>query len=206
MIAVAFVVLVPVRAWFKARLVEGTETRRQVVGKQLILYIGVLLLILGFIQTFGLPADATMKGQAYVGFFPVENPFGFGAGVTLFALGAVLILGLRPVALRNELAATIRTMVGVVADAPESIRQEFAERRVAVLCRMPEAQRDFHVRCMLEGLRTLPDDQGISMRQTMMELLLKRPSEERVAFMRSMDKVLFGLGATPKQKSRRAAN
>jgi len=204
LIFVAFVLLVPVRAWAKTRLVEGVESRGQLFGKQLLLYAGVVILVLGYIQTFSLPKDATVTGQSYLGFYPGENPFGFALGVILFGLGAVLILGLRPIALRNELAATIRTMVGVVADAPERLREGFVAKRVAVLCRMPEAQRDYHVRCMLEGLQVLPEEKAMAMRGKMMEALLRRPEEERAALMRSMDKVLFGSDGRAKKKKRQA--
>lgn len=114
----------------------------------------------------------------------------------------ILILGLRPVALRNELAATIRTMVGVVAEAPERLREGFVARRVAVLCRLPEAQRDYHVRCMLEGLQVLPEEKALAMREKMMEVLVQRPEAERVPLMRSMDKVMFGSGSQS-QKAKR---
>lgn len=204
LLAVAFVLLVPVRAWVKTRLAEGAETWPQLFGKQALLYLGVVTMILGFIQTFNLPQDATMTEQRYLGFFPSANPFGFVLGATLLGLGAVLILGLRPLALRNELAGTLRTMVGVVADVPEPSRTDFMARRVAVLCRMPEAQRDYHVRCMLEGLRALPEERAIALRQKMMELLLQRPEGERMALMRSMDKVMFGPERTMGRTKRHA--
>lgn len=192
LVGASFLVLVPLRAWAKTRLPEGAETWAQLVGKQALLYAGIVLLVLGYIQTFNLSKDATMAGQSYFGFYPSANPFGFAVGAVLFGLGAVLIVGIRPVALRNELTATIRTMAGVVADAPDPLQKEFIGRRVPVLCRMPEPQRDYHVRCMLEGLRALPEEKAIAIRRKMMEELLQRPEPERVALMRSMDKVMFG--------------
>lgn len=192
LVGASFLVLVPLRAWVKTRLPEGAETWAQLAGKQALLYAGVVLLVFGYIQTFNLSKDATMTGQSHFSIYPSANPFGFAVGAVLFGLGAVLIVGLRPIALRNELAATIRTMAGVVADAPEALQKEFIGRRVPVLCRMPEAQRDYHVRCMLEGLRVLPEEKAIAVRRTMMEELLQRPEPERVALMRSMDKVMFG--------------
>jgi len=204
LILASFVVLVPVRAWVKSRMMEGVESRPQLLGKQVLLYVGVVLLVLGYIQTFNLPKDATMSGQSYLGFYPDKNPTGFALGAIFVFLGALLILGLRPVALRNEFRATLRTMVGVVADAPQRLRSEFVAKRVAALCRMPEPMRDFHIQCMLEGLRALPEEKAAILRGKMMESLSYRTGEERAAFMRSMDKVMFGSVSQPMEKRQQA--
>lgn len=52
--------------------------------------------------------------------------------------------------MRNERAATIRTMVGV-------------------LCRMAEAHRDVHVRFVLDGLRALLKEAALARRRRLME-------------------------------------
>lgn len=47
------------------------------------------------------------------------NPLDFTIGISLFALGAALILGVRPLALRNELIALLRIMPGILASLSE---------------------------------------------------------------------------------------
>lgn len=192
LIALSLVVLVPLRGWIKRKLPGGAESWAQLYGKQALPYLGIVLLILGYIQVFNLPKDATMTGDAFLGFHPDKNPLGFAVGAVLFSLGAVLILGLRPIALRNEFAAASTTMVGMIADAPEEVRRSLMEKRIAALASMPERQRDVHVRLMLEGLGALPADVARRMRETMLNLLVGLVPEKRIATMRSMDKVMLG--------------
>jgi hypothetical protein len=187
----AFAILVPLRGWYKTRLPEGTEGWRHLVGKQVVLYIGTILLVLAFIHLLNLVPDTNRAGEPIAALHPDTNPFGFAVGLSLFVLGALLILVFRPIALRNEFRATLRTMVGVVADAPADLRNAVMAKRLAALAEMPEGQRDEHVRLMMEGLRTLPEAKGMAMRQGMMDILLQLPSEKRMPIMQSMDKVLF---------------
>lgn len=195
LIVLSFIVFVPLHGWVKRKLPEGAESWGQLYGKQALLYLGILLLVLGYIQVFNLSRDATMTGDPYLGFHADKNPFGFAVGAILFSLGAVLILALRPLALRNEFAATLRNMAGVIADAPVDVRRAFMEKRIAVLASMPEDQRDVHVRLMLEGLKGLPGDVATGLRGTMLELMVKLTPEGRMGIMRSMDKVVLGSGA-----------
>jgi hypothetical protein len=192
LIVLSFIALVPLRGWVKRRLPEGAESYGQLLGKQALLYAGILLLILGYIQVFNLPKDATMTGDSYLGLHPDKNPIGFAVGAILFSFGAVLILPLRPLALMNEFEATVRNMVGIIADAPDEVRRQFMAKRIAVLAAMPERQRDVHVRLMVEGLQGLPGDVANRLRETMLGLLVKLTPEGRVAIMRSMDKAMLG--------------
>ncbi len=195
----AFIILVPIRGWYKTTLREGTETMSQLVVKQAILYVGTLLLILGFIHLFNLPVDATNPSVhpnvQFAGVYPLDNPIGFTAGLTLFILGALLILVFRPIALRNEFRATLQTMVGVVAVLPDDRRSEIMRLRLETLAKMPDEQRDIHFKEMVVGLNSLSDEMKGRMLKTNLEILSQLSEEKRVRCMRSMDKAMAAMPA-----------
>jgi len=195
LIILAFLVLVPLRAWYKTRLLEGSETRTQMFLKQLSLYVGTFLLIVGYIHLFNLPfASATMGESNYIWFYPDRNPIGFAIGTALVIAGALLILVFRPKALTNELQATIRVMVGLIADLPLEKRRQIMQRRIGMLVRMPEEQRFVHTKAMLEGLNALTESKRVEMLSLNIEILTQRPPEQRSAFMTTMDKVMKAIG------------
>ncbi len=190
----SFIILVPVRGWYKTTLLEGMETMGQLVVKQVTLYVGILLLILGFIHLFNLPVDATNPAVhpnvQFASIYPGDNPIGFTAGLVLFILGALLILVFRPIALRNEFRATLQTMVGVVAVLPEDRRREIMSRRLDTLAGMPDDQRDIHFKEMVIGLNQLSEDMKARMLKTNLEILAQLSEEKRMRCMRSMDKAM----------------
>lgn len=185
----ALAVLVPLRGWYKTRLLEGIETAGQAYIKQLLLWLGTLLLFISFIHLFNLPP---IRGQGVMGLFPGANPVGFAVGSGLFLAGSLLVLVLRPIALRHELEATMITMVGVASDQPEALRSWILERRVHTLAAMPEAQRDRHVAWMARGLSRLPQEKRQLMMGTQMMVLATVESETRRRIMASMDKAMRG--------------
>ncbi len=193
----SFILLVPIRGWYKTKLVEGTETMGQLVTKQLILYLGTLLLILGYIHLFNLPVDATNPavhpGVQFAGVYPLDNPVGFTAGLILFILGGLLILVFRPIALRNEFRATLQTMVGVVAMLPEDRRKEVMRRRLDTLAGMPDGQRDIHFKEMVIGLNGLSEEMKARMLKTNLEILSQLTEEKRTRCMRSMDRAMSAI-------------
>ncbi len=195
----SFIILVPIRGWYKTTLREGTETMGQLFAKQLILYLGTLLLILGFIHLFNLPVDATNPaihpGVQFAGVYPVDNPLGFTAGLILFILGALLILVFRPIALRNEFRATLQTMVGVVASLPDDFRMEVTRRRLNTLASMPDEQRDAHFKEMVLGLNQLSEEMKARMLKTNLEILSQLTEDRRMRCMRSMDKAMEAVPA-----------
>jgi hypothetical protein len=195
----SFIILVPIRGWYKTTLREGMETMGQLVVKQAILYVGTLLLILGFIHLFNLPVDATNPSVhpnvQFAGVYPLDNPIGFTAGLILFILGALLILVFRPIALRNEFRATLQTMVGVVAVLPDDRRREVMRRRLETLANMPDDQRDVHFKEMVVGLNSLSDEMKQRMLRTNLEILSQLSEEKRMRCMRSMDKAMAAMPA-----------
>jgi hypothetical protein len=142
-----------VHGWYKTRLLEGVETVGQRFFVNLLLWLGVLLLFVGFIHLFNLPP---IREAGYLAFYPGSNRLGFNVGLVLFLAGTLLILLFRPIAMRHELEATMKTMVGLAADQPEAVRHWMLERRVRTLAAMPEAQRYRHVAWMVAGLGQLP--------------------------------------------------
>lgn len=191
---VAFIVLVPIRGWYKTTMLEGAESLGQIVMKQIILYVGTFLLILSFIHLFNLPVDATNPAihpnVQFASIYPSDNPIGFATGLTLFTLGALLILVFRPLALRNEFRATVRTMVGVIAALPDDLRREVMRRRLTTLADMPDHQRDLHFKEMVIGLNQLSEEMRGRMLKTNVELLSQLSEEKRMRCMTSMDKAM----------------
>jgi len=182
-------VLVPLRGWYKTRLLEGVETKAQLFVKQLLLWLGTLLLFVSFIQLLNLPP---IRAAGVIGFYPTANPVGFFVGSALFLAGSALILILRPIALRQELEATMIIMVGVISDQTSSLQQWMLKRRLLTLAAMPEAQRDRHFEWMAKGLARLSRENRTAMMGVQMSALAGLESEARLLCMRSMDQALAG--------------
>lgn len=185
----SFAVLVLLRGWYKLKLLEGAETTWQLLNKQLLLYIGSLLLLVSYIHFLNLPP---IRGAGYMAFYPGANPVGFWVGTVLFLAGSALILVLRPIALRNEFEAMVATMVGVISDAGEDIRYWVMENRIRALTSMPTIQRDKQVKMMMAGLDSLPQEKREGMMKTQIDILSTLDSDRRRRMMASMDKVMLG--------------
>ena len=185
----AFLILVPIYGWYKLGLLEGVETIGQLIIKQILLWLGTLLLFVAFIHFFNLPP---IRGTGMMGFYPAANPIGFAVGAILFLAGSVLILVLRPIALRHELEATMITMVGVASDQPEANRRWMLERRIYTLAAMPEAQRNQHVAWMAAGLNQLPAEKRQLMMDTQMAILAEAEPQIRRRIMSAMDSAMIG--------------
>ncbi len=187
----ALAVLVPLRGWYKTRLLEGVETNGQIFVKQLLLWLGTLLLFVSFVHLFNLPP---IRGTGVMGLYPNTNPVGFLVGSALFLAGSALILILRPIALRQELEATMITVVGVLSDQSNATKQWLLERRLRTLAAMPEAQRDQHFEWMAGGLARLSPESRSALMGTQMSALAVLDSEDRLICMRSMDRAMAGGG------------
>jgi hypothetical protein len=185
----AFIVLVPLREWYKTRLLEGIETRAQMFITQVLLWLGTLLLLISFVHFLNLPP---IRDKGYMAFYPSSNPVGLAVGLVLFLAGSALILILRPLALRNELEATMLTMVGVASDQPDALRHWVLKRRVQTLATMPEPQRNQHVAWMAAGLSQLPSEKRRAMVATQMAVLAEADSETRRRIMTAMDQAMMG--------------
>ncbi|MFQ5826013.1 MAG: hypothetical protein ACE5IA_01530 [Dehalococcoidia bacterium] len=185
----SFAVLVLWRGWYKTRLLEGAESWGQMVNKQLLLYLGSLLLLVAYIHLLNLPP---IRQAGYMAFYPGANPLGFAVGLVLFLAGSALILVLRPIALRNEFEAMVATMVGVISDSGERMRRWVMENRVRALTSMAVAQRDQQVKLMMAGLGRLPQEKREAMMKTQIDILSELPASGRRRMMASMDKATLG--------------
>lgn len=172
-----------VREALKRRLPEGAEGFGTLFFKQLLLYVGTGGFLYGFITLF-------MAQWMHPHFD--ANPWGFWMGVGFMAAGAIQILLLRPFALRNELAGTVRVMVGMLADSPPDARAETMRRRMAVIASLPLAARTTHVRLMLDGLARLDPHRRELMDAARMETMAALRSADRQRVMEAMDVVLTG--------------
>jgi hypothetical protein len=193
MLALSFIVLVVIRSLYKIRLPEGAETWGQLFVKQLLLWAGVVLLFLAYIHILWLPAITPAEGNytGFLAFFPKDNPIGFSVGLALFTAGSLLILILRPIALRNELRATIRIFVGMIADAPEEVRYRVMKKRVEAMLGLPDDQRVKQLSAMVDGINRLPEERRNRVMGTQVRILSELTPEERERMMRTMDQVLF---------------
>jgi len=188
MLVLSFIILVLIRGWYKIKLLEGVENAWQMFNKQILLYIGTLAILIAYIHFLNLPP---IRNLGFMWFYPGSNPIGFVVGLILFLAGSVLILLLRPIALKNEFEATIETMIGAIANTPEKVRYWVMKNRIRTLISMSEKQRDEHVKLMLNGLNNLSKEKKKLMVGTQMDILSSMESKERRLMMMSMDKMMF---------------
>ncbi len=175
----AFVVLVPIRGWYKTRLLEGVETTGQRVLKNVLLWVGTFLMIYGFVTLF-----------MGVLVFPYADAFRLGAGLPLFLGGIILVVVFRPIALKNEFLALMRIMPGSIAVLPDEKRKLIMSRRIDALLAMPESQRNVQVTAMMQGISQLPEELRGAIFKTNFDVLSGLPEDKRMSMMRSMDKAM----------------
>ncbi len=174
----SYLILVPFRGYLKALVPEGTESFGFLAMKGVLLLFGILVLMYSLIAWF--------MGAFLVPQF-ASNPIGSALGAGLILLGAVLILVLRPIALENEFRATVRIMVGILADSPEAARETLMRRRLRFLATCPEGQRHRQVAVMLASLRSLPEEKRSRVMVSQIKLLAGMPPEHRGKIMAAMD-------------------
>jgi len=175
----AFVVIVPIRGWYKTKLPEGAETPGQRALKDALLWVGTFLLIYGFVTLF--------MGVLVA---PYADAFRLGVGLPLFIGGIVLIVFFRPIALRNEFHAIMRIMPGSIASLPDDKRKLIMSRRISALLAMPDSQRNVHVAAMMQGISQLPEELRGAIFKTNFEVLSSLPEDKRMVMMRAMDKAM----------------
>ncbi len=188
-LVLSFLILVPLRGWYKMHLLEGIERPAQAFVKQLLLWFGAVILFAAYLHLFNLPP---VRPTGYLWLYLSENPVGVTVGGLLFLAGSLLILALRPIALRNEFEAIMKTMVGLAADQPDNIRHWMLERRMRTLAEMPEAQRYRHVTWMVEGLSHLPTEARERLVATQSEILSELEPDARRRMMAAMDAATMG--------------
>jgi len=185
-LVISFIILVPLRQYYKSRLVEGAETKGQLFFKQFLLWLGILFLIYSFAFAFRHIIHLHTTTLNYA-----TNPLDFGVGIILFILGSILILGVRPFALINEFRTMLRIMPGMLASLSEDKRKDVMGKRLTQLARYTDEQRFAHMKPMMEGINTLPENDRITVRKNMMEVIASLPERRRKVIMSTMDRLML---------------
>ncbi|MFQ5523795.1 MAG: hypothetical protein ACE5F5_09490 [Acidimicrobiia bacterium] len=169
------------REFWKTRLPEGMESTAIRFLSNLWLYGAILVFMYAAVLTF---MGRIMQPH------PAENPAGLVLGGVLFALGAVLVLGARPRALRNELLGSIRIMVGTLTTMPDQERWRFMLERMRTIASYPLDQRTWHVAQMMSAVATLDPNARPVVEKTRAEVMMSLSSEERRRIMECMDRLV----------------
>lgn len=179
------------REALKRRLPEGVESFGALLGKQLLLYAATAGFVYGFVTLFM---------GAWVRPHPGDNPWGFWMGASFIGAGAAAILVLRPFALRNELAGTVRVMVGTLADAAEADRAELMGRRMRVIADYPLPQRARHVALMNAGVARLDPGRRQLIDAARVASLAALEPDARRRLMEAMDVVMAPPASTDRHR------
>jgi len=175
-ILISFIIIVPIRGWYKTRVVEPTPLKQELV-KGGLLWIGFLILIYGFLKFF--------QGTGWAQFYGPSSPNFWWATWTAI-LGFFMIVPLRAYSLRQEFGGTVRMMVFRMADLPEGQRRLMMGRRLAVIAAMPERSRRDNLRWMGRFIQDLPDESRRTVVATRTRLLADAPTAQRSALMSAM--------------------
>lgn len=179
----AFLLIVPVRGWYKTRLPEPTRLRDDLV-KGALLWVGFLFLIYGFLKLF--------QGTGWPHFYGPSSP-SFWWAVWSSGLGFLMLVPLRAYAQRQELKGTLRIMIPRMVDLPEDQRRLMMGRRLEVMAAMPERSRQDNLALMVRIIQTLPDEPRQTLVRTRTWLLANAPTTQRAALMEAMAAVLAGM-------------
>lgn len=118
--------LVPVRGWLNTRLPEPAGPGRE-LAKQALLWVGLVLLVYGFVALF----DGQARTVHYGGYF------NFWWAVWVSALGFVILVPLRTVTLREELRGRVAIMTGTIANLSDEQRRMTLAGRPVTIAGMP---------------------------------------------------------------------
>lgn len=174
LIVVSFIILVPIRGKYKAKLEEGAETTGQLVRKQVLLWLGTLVLIYGYILMF-------MGEYMWIG-----NATGFWLGGLVWIAGTALIVVFRPTALRNEFVGFFRIMMGMLADKPAEMRENMMTQMMGTVAGQSDPAREAVIGAMLRGIKHLPADRQEEINESRQQVMLNLPEETRKRLMQTM--------------------
>lgn len=174
-LGLAFVILVPVRGWYKMRIAEP-PTVAQDVTKQVLLWLGFLPLIYGFLLLF--------QGH-WLRFYGFDY-YNFWWGVWVTVLGFLMVVPLRVLSLRDEFRGTVSVMVARMADLSEHERRLMMGRRLQVLATMPDRPRKENLKLMMRVIHRLPPEPRATLVATRTELVANAPEDERAVLMGAM--------------------
>lgn len=168
-LAAAFVLLVPVRGWWKTRLPEP-PTLAQELAKQLLMWVGFVLLITGFLLVFA--------GQiGTVDWFGGYYNFWWGLWVSL--LGFLMVVPLRTITLREEFRGTVKITTGSVGELPEQQRQRMLRSRLSTVAALGPRERTIHLGLILSAVQAQPSDRRQALQQTRQAVLANAPDDAR---------------------------
>jgi hypothetical protein len=182
-LAGAFLVIVPLRGWYKTRLAEPAPVAAELV-KGLLLWAGFVGIIYGFLLIF--------MGMGWLALNGSGSP-NFWWAVWVSALGLLMVGPLRVLAQRQELKGLLRVMIPRMADLDEPTRQVMMGRRLQVVAAMGERARDENVALMMKIISELPDAARRSLVETRTWAVANADDTTRARLMASMAKVLGSL-------------
>lgn len=168
------------REVWKRGLMEGAEGVGQRFGSGVWLYGSLVAFMYGFVVLF--------MGR-YMYPHPETNPWGLILGAVLFTAGLSLVVGLRPVALRNELSGTIKIMVGMLAAMESDARGRMMEGRIRTMATYSTRQCAWHLGQMFQALESLPAANRARVEDARNEVIMSLSGTERRALMVAMDQV-----------------
>ena len=190
-LAGAFLIIVPVRGWYKTRLPEPAPLGAEFF-KGLLLWAGFVGLIYGFLLIF--------MGLGWLALHGGGSP-NFWWAVWVSALGLMMVGPLRAIAQRQEFMGLLRVMIPRMADLDESARRVMMGRRLEVMAAMPERPRNENVALMMKIISALPDEARQSLVGTRTWLVAQADEAVRARLMASMAKVLGTLGEVERRKA-----
>lgn len=174
-LAAAFLVLVPLRGWYKTTLHEPPTVGQGFIS-QFMVWLAFLPLIYGFFLLF------MGKWQHFYG---PDSP-SFWWGVWISALGFLMVGPLRAYAMREEFKGTLEIMIPRMADLSEEQRRIMMGRRLEVVASLPERPRKENIKLMMRIIHKMPDEPRQKMVKTRTELVADAPEERRATLMRTM--------------------
>lgn len=169
-LALAYVLLVPIRGGYKPRLAEPATIRQELV-KALLLWLGFLTLIYGVVLLF----RGNWAGIACCAYY------NFWWGVWTSVLGFLMVVPLRVITLREEFRGTITIMMGTLADLPDAERHALLLARLKTLATTPQRARHEQMQLMMLAVQQLPEERKQRLLQTRRQVLRALPPSQRPA-------------------------
>lgn len=177
-LGVSFVVLVPLRAWYKSLHDPMTETFRITVGGQGILYTGVLILLYGWIAFY------------MGGFLLPKNTLGLWIFAVVQPLAALLIVYGRAKALRHERAGMLANVLHFLSNRSSEVQRRAITDRLRAISRLPESRRIDALAAMNASLNELPEEEQERLNLSRMGALATVEPAVRERIMAVMDRAL----------------
>jgi hypothetical protein len=190
LLAVAFVLIVLARGYYKTRLDEPAPFGAELV-KGLLLWVGFVILIYGFLLIF--------NGIGWLGFYGPGSP-NFWWGVWVSTLGFLMVVLLRVLAQRQEFEGLLRVMVPRMADLDEETRRTMMGRRLEVIAAMSERACTANVGLMMQIIEEQPEQRRQLLVDTRTWLVANAAVATRERLMAAMATVLGAMEPAKRTK------